>query len=243
MSIHHLTISDTGESVVPETEDDWHDWVSATRTRNHVLGDPLLDWLDLHGTPKGFNAAVLYERCFLLFEGITEGIALPVLYEIWSRSKWYLDGIRFVNAYNNDGVLRFTRFLRDQGREVIGLIDDDTTYNKGARRYLTDSSLSGDAHVQDVFKVSPVCFELAFSSSVWRRAIAHATEARGPQDATIDKHRASSAEFVNFLQERTGVQSKPELARHLVAAIRKPSDIPECIIDAFDAARKLAAPA
>jgi hypothetical protein len=33
----------------------WGDWVSATRLRNHVLGDPLLDWLELHGETYGFQ--------------------------------------------------------------------------------------------------------------------------------------------------------------------------------------------
>ena len=30
-------------------------WVSATKTRNHVLGDPLLDWLDRFGEVKGYE--------------------------------------------------------------------------------------------------------------------------------------------------------------------------------------------
>ena len=55
MSIEHLTENNASEPVVPESADDWLGWVSATRTRNHVLGDPLLDWLDLHGALKGFK--------------------------------------------------------------------------------------------------------------------------------------------------------------------------------------------
>ena len=55
MSIEHLTANDAGELIVPESADDWRDWVSATRTRNHVLGDPLLDWLELYGSDRGFE--------------------------------------------------------------------------------------------------------------------------------------------------------------------------------------------
>ena len=31
------------------------DWVSATRTRNYVSKDTLLDWLDIHGKEKQFR--------------------------------------------------------------------------------------------------------------------------------------------------------------------------------------------
>jgi len=55
VAIEHLTADDAGDVVVPETAREWSEWVSATRTRNHVLGDPLLDWLDLHGASKGFE--------------------------------------------------------------------------------------------------------------------------------------------------------------------------------------------
>ena len=54
MGLDALTHDDAGNLVVPETADDWEAWVSASRTRNHVLDQPLLDWLDLYGEANGF---------------------------------------------------------------------------------------------------------------------------------------------------------------------------------------------
>ena len=48
-----LTTDDAGSNVLPDSREDWRAWVSASRTRNFVLGDPLLDWLDIHGKSKG----------------------------------------------------------------------------------------------------------------------------------------------------------------------------------------------
>ena len=54
MGIDALTQTADGRMVVPETQEEWNDWLSATRSRNHVLGDPILDWLDLYAQDKGF---------------------------------------------------------------------------------------------------------------------------------------------------------------------------------------------
>lgn len=55
MSIDALTRSDAGFEVIPSDAARWLDWASATATRNHVLDDPLLDWLEAHGEAAGFR--------------------------------------------------------------------------------------------------------------------------------------------------------------------------------------------
>ena len=54
MGIQALTTTNGGKALLPESAEDWADWVSASATRNYVIGDPLLDWLNLHGSEKGF---------------------------------------------------------------------------------------------------------------------------------------------------------------------------------------------
>ncbi len=55
MSIDASIRSDAGVSVVPSSAQDWQNWVSATDTRNFLLQDTLLDWLDLYGEYNGFK--------------------------------------------------------------------------------------------------------------------------------------------------------------------------------------------
>ena len=54
MGIEALTHSDDGRPVGPREDADWSNWVSASRTRNYVINDPLLDWLELWGDEHGF---------------------------------------------------------------------------------------------------------------------------------------------------------------------------------------------
>ncbi|PZC45675.1 MAG: hypothetical protein C1O27_002340 [Chloroflexi bacterium] len=55
LGIEALTINAAGDPVVPETGDDWAEWIAPTATRNHALRDPLLDWLNLYGEANGFQ--------------------------------------------------------------------------------------------------------------------------------------------------------------------------------------------
>ena len=53
-----LTHDDLGREALPAGNRDWDSWVSATRTRNHILDHPLLDWLDRHGKQAGYQRDV-----------------------------------------------------------------------------------------------------------------------------------------------------------------------------------------
>ena len=55
MGIEALTYREDGtEIVVPQSTEDWRSWVSAGRTRNWMLHDPLIDWLQLYGKSRNF---------------------------------------------------------------------------------------------------------------------------------------------------------------------------------------------
>ena len=50
-----LTHRNDGSKVtVPATSDGWREWVSAGRTLNWMLNDPLSDWLQLYGKSRGY---------------------------------------------------------------------------------------------------------------------------------------------------------------------------------------------
>ena len=55
MGVEALSHRDDGSEVaIPESREDWQQWVSAGRTRNWMLNDPLIDWLRLYGKDHEF---------------------------------------------------------------------------------------------------------------------------------------------------------------------------------------------
>ena len=54
MGLEALWFDNNNKEINPTSRSEWGEWIAATRTRNYVLGDPLLDWLAMHGSPKGF---------------------------------------------------------------------------------------------------------------------------------------------------------------------------------------------
>ncbi|MGI8927376.1 MAG: hypothetical protein ACR2HN_12140 [Tepidiformaceae bacterium] len=55
MPIEALTHNDSGALICPVSDAEWDSWVSASKVRNFCRPDPLLDWLDRHGTDRGYQ--------------------------------------------------------------------------------------------------------------------------------------------------------------------------------------------
>jgi hypothetical protein len=189
------------------------------------------------------NATLFYERSFMFFEGATEERALPRMYEVWSNSKWYLDGVRFINGHNNDGAIHFARFLHANDRPVVALVDEDTTFRKSEfDRQFTSAKFEGQVRLPTarIRLMTPSCFELAFSDNVWYRAISIATA--GASRISVQKLRSlrgSPRDFLDYLSAKSGGLSKPQLGAALAKVVTR-KDLPRDLTEAFQLAQSLA---
>lgn len=189
------------------------------------------------------NAVLLYERAFVLFEGQTEENSLPAMYERWTGSKWYLDGVTFQNAWNNEGAVLLARLLHLRGRPVVALIDEDTTQHKEYPRQFTRQKLEGQALLppERIKTIGDTFFEMAFSDDVWARVISVATAGkRRPRRAKLAHLRDDPTKYVKFVQKVTEM-SKPELGT-VLGRVTKRGEIPPVLTEVFDIARELAGP-
>lgn len=103
MPVEALFRDDRGARAVPETDAHWDEWVSASQTRNHALGHPLIDWLDRHGEAHGFTRDAVDERtdfgAFIMGKGLEfERVVVD-----------HLRGLTDVRAILPDGASRAKR--------------------------------------------------------------------------------------------------------------------------------------
>lgn len=94
---------DRGALAVPETDAQWDEWVSASQTRNHALGHPLIDWLDRHGEAHGFTRDAVDEAtdfgAFIMGKGL----------EFERAAVAHLRGLADVRVILPDGASRAER--------------------------------------------------------------------------------------------------------------------------------------
>ena len=191
------------------------------------------------------NSTMFYERCFLTIEGKTEEGALPRLFELCVGTSTHARGVKLVNSYNNHGAIVAAQFLHRNGRQVLFLVDEDTTLNKGTSRLLTQQSLQRAGFPVDrCHIVGPSCFEYAFSDEVWCRVLnEHQIEnPRVWSSSDVASLRTSPKDFLDSIQEILHNDSKPRIGVWLAAAVRDASEVPESIRNCLMQADQLANP-
>ncbi|MCH7915835.1 MAG: AAA family ATPase [Deltaproteobacteria bacterium] len=191
------------------------------------------------------NSTMFYERCFLTVEGKTEEGALPRLFEICTGASTHARGVKLVNSENNHGAIVCAKFLHNNHRQVLFLVDEDTTFHKGTNRLLSEDRLfRADFPKERCHIVTPGCFEYAFSDDVWCRVLnEHQFEgSRVWVSADVAKFRTTPKEFIESIQAILSVEAKPRIGLWLAAAVNHVSEVPESIRNCLLQADELANP-
>jgi len=139
------------------------------------------------------NSIMLNERCFLIVEGETEMYSLPVLYRKLFPYSLQAGGIRLLNGEGCGGVRSLAKFLNDNMRNVIFLVDNDTRANPKNRIFTPEKlTLDGFDINSQVFFIGKEEYEDAFSDELYLKAAS----------AFWKKHDASEWKIEEFTELR-----------------------------------------
>lgn len=188
------------------------------------------------------NALMFYERCFLLFEGETEKRALPLIFRLCTGEFPYAKGVRLANAYNDHGAIVFAKFLHRHRRDVVFMVDEDTTRNIGVKRHITRDSLerAGFNVAEQAHFIGPDHFEYAFSDELWARALGSYEGSGSWTPERVASLRDPPQHFATRLLEESGIQSKPDLGLVLAKSLRSADEVPDCIRACVQRAEQMA---
>ena len=139
--IEALTRADDGTLVIPEDREAWREWVSATKARNWLNDDPLLDWLDRFGTEAGFERDDEAEdfdprtdfRPFIFRQGdafeqgvmrlLAEGHPVVTIAETWEDSRSIDAAAATLAAMRDATPIIAQGVLRDPQHRTYGVAD------------------------------------------------------------------------------------------------------------------------
>jgi predicted ATP-dependent endonuclease of OLD family len=190
------------------------------------------------------TGTVFHERCFFVVEGQTEMHALPEIFRLLFDESLQSAGIKLVNGEGNAGARHFAKFLKDNGRNVVFLLDSDCRNDGSRNRIFSASSLLEDGFLvgKDVFFVGEVEFEDAFDDAVIATLANryHPREEEGPWcSEEFSSMRGGDTKLSNLLQ-RLFQCSKPQIGHELGQTIRDKGHVPDQIVTALARAYDLA---
>lgn len=198
------------------------------------------------------NSLLFYDRCFILIEGGTEEVALPLFYRKLYGHSMLEDGIRLVNVGGSGGGMEVLSLFKSNRQEhVLIFADSDVKTNNGARfRKETLRQLGyADALLDDIIiHIGDKEFEDAFADEVIATCISTKwVKPTGPYSAEEIAALRGHSKFSDALMRMVWDNSvphgprwaKPDFGRAL--AMHCPHEhVPVAIRELFARARRIA---
>lgn len=125
------------------------------------------DFLSMMARQLGItNTVLFYERCYLLVEGDTEEVALPVLYRRKYGHTMLDDGIRIINIGGQGIWLPFLRLLSKNRQELtVSLLDTDAQEDNRVK--FRNAGFDERLWEAQTYWIGTKEFEDAFSNETW----------------------------------------------------------------------------
>lgn len=200
------------------------------------------------------NATLFFDRCYLLVEGETEYVALPILYRALYGHSMAEDGITIINLGGAKSAAALFRLLAKRASLVLFLLDTDVS--KDMEDDLKNHGWPDDKIRSVIFQIGDKEFEDAFSDQLWaevaqknwQRLDGKAWTAKMIRKVRDGKDSINSGKFsqnlCNVIQRDASIKGglgKPEMGQKLAEYLsQNPDDIPESIKDVFERAREIA---
>lgn len=195
------------------------------------------------GLSLGLDTGTIYhERCFLIVEGPTESHALPQFFKLIYGKSLQSEGIKLLNGENNGGVRNFSKFLNNNNRNVVFLLDTDCITGPHKRIFNSDN-LSRDGFDIDnqVFFIGEKEFEDAFTDETYASLGNHffskeQGEFWGEEDFRNLRDEDKFSEQVMRLFRK----GKPDIGYKMGEHITDVENIPTAIVEVLRKAKELA---
>jgi len=194
------------------------------------------------------NSVMLNERCFLIIEGLTEITSLPILFQVKYKFSPQAGGIRILNGEGGMGARAFAKFLNQNKRNVIFMVDTDTQTSPKSRNFTSASLVSDGFDVnRQVHFVGNVEYEDAFSDEIYLRTAQSSWPKADGTSWRLQEFQdlRGSADFADALlalirNQTRKMITKPEVGYFVAKSITEVSEIPGTIMSALEHAYNLA---
>jgi putative ATP-dependent endonuclease of OLD family len=184
------------------------------------------------------NSVLLNERCFVVVEGESEEVALPVLYRLVNGRRCEARGVVFFSADSNSAALALAGLLKKHGRQVRVLVDQDTRDHASTRKFFSEAALRAAGFEENEFRFVGASsgvdeLEAVFTDGQWTQMLNERYPKRDENEwvAREITELRSAPKFSDAIKRAVNAElgfhpPKPEMMRFIVEGCATEQDVP-----------------